>query len=107
MICGVGVKDVLPLVIRDGGVETALGIDRGDRHDADRVGDRHVVLAVGRRHVHDAGAVLGGHEVARQHLKCVGRVHEIRKRRQVPGAQQVGAAIGAEHLGLLRPSSRA
>ena len=48
------------------------------------VGGRLVVLAVGRRHVHDAGAVLGGHEVAGQHPKSVGRVHEIRERRQVP-----------------------
>ena len=103
----VGVKNVLPLVIRDGRVEAALGVDRSDRHDADRVGGRHVVLAVGRRHVHRSGAVLGGDEVGGQHLKSVGRVHEIRERRQVPGAQQIGTADRrAEHLGLFTQLAR-
>ncbi len=101
---GIGVKDMLPLVIRDGGVEAALGVDRGDRHDAHLVGGGHVVLAVRRRHVHDPGAVLGGHEVAGQHLKSVGPprfwVHEIRERRQIARAQQVRAAIAAKYLRL-------
>ena len=96
----VGVKDVLPLVIRDGGVEAALGIDRRDRHDADLVGGRHVVFAVGRRHVHDPGAVLGGHELPRQHLKSLGAVHEIREGRQVARAEQVGPTVGTQYLGL-------
>ena len=47
-----------------------------------------------------AGAVLGRNEVGGQHLKTVGRVHEIRERRQVPRAEQVRTAIGGEDLGL-------
>ena len=68
----VGVEDMLTGVLRDGGVEAALGVDRGDRDDVGRLGGDHVVLAVGRRHVHDAGAVLGGDEITGQHLKSVG-----------------------------------
>ncbi len=97
----VGVEDVLALVVRHRGVEAALGVDRRDRHDADGVGGRLVVLAVGRRHVHDAGAVLGGDEVAAQHLKSVGGVREVRERRQVAQAEQLLAGAGGQDLRVL------
>ena len=46
--------------------------------------------------MHDAGAVLGGDEVAGQHLEAVGGLGEERKRRQVPQAQQLLPGVAAE-----------
>ena len=97
----VRVEDVLPLVIGNGGVEAALGVDRRHRHDAHRVGGGLVILAVGRRHVDDPGAVLGGDEVAAQHLEGVGRVEEIREGRQVAQPQQLLAGQRGQDLRLL------
>ncbi len=103
----VGVEHVLALVVRDRGVEAALGVHRRDGHDADGVGGRLVVLAVGRRHVHDPGAVLGGDEVAAQHLKRVGGVQEVRERRQIAQAEQLVTAQTWPGSPGSSPSSRA
>ena len=97
----VGVEDVQALVIGDGGVESAFGINGRHRHDAGFVGGLLVVLAVGRRQVHDSGAVVSGHEVGAEHLKSVGRVHEVREWRPIPDADQIAAAVGAQHFGFI------
>ena len=51
--------------------------------------------------MHDPGAVLGGDEVTAQHHKSVGRVGEIRERRQIPHSEQLLTGVAADDLRLL------
>ena len=97
----VGVEHVLPGVVGHGGVEPALGVDGRDGGDTGGLRGGHVVFAVGRGQMHQAGAVLGADEVGGQHLKRVGRVHEVRERRHVVGADQLGPGECGEHRRLL------
>ena len=94
-------EDLLALVVRHGRVESALGVDRGDRNDADSVGGGLVVLTVGRSHVDDAGAVLGRDEITPQHLKSVVGFGEIGKRRQIAQPDQLLAGVTADDLRIL------
>ena len=66
------------------------------------VGEPEVVLAEGRARVHDAGAVLDRHEVARQHaVAALAVVREVREGRLVAQAEQGRAGHGLLDLGLL------
>ena len=86
----VGIEHVLADPVADLGGVLAVLVHRAHRGDADRVAGDLVVLAEARRHVHDAGAVLGRHEVAGQHLKRVRGVGEVVEQRLVPATDQVG-----------------
>ena len=58
-----------------------------------------VVLAEAGRHVDDAGAVLGRHEVAGEHLERVRRVGEEVEQRPVAATDELGALDRADPLG--------
>ena len=51
--------------------------------------------------MHQAGAVLGADVVGGQHPKGVGRIHEVRERRQIAHTEQLGARVGGQHLGFV------
>ena len=63
---GVGVLDLAPGVGADALVVGAVGVHRVDDVQAVLLAKAEVVLAEGDRGVHEAGAVVGGHEVAEQ-----------------------------------------
>ena len=105
----IGVLDVAPLVLTDALVVGAVGPDRVDDVEALLGAEAEVVLAERDRGVHDAGAVLGGHEVAGQDgvalLAVVGRGDEA-ERRLVAGADHLRSGepvrdhgVLAEHAG--------
>ena len=98
---GVGVENLLALVIGDSRVEAALGVHGSDRGDADGVGGGLVVLAVGRCHVHDPGAVLGRDELPAQYLECIGGIGEVGEWRQVAQSDQLLTGVAPDHRGVL------
>jgi hypothetical protein len=69
---GVGVLHEPVVERRDVGVEVGGGVDRVQEGKAFVLTDLTVDLAEGRREVHDAGAVVDGHEVGRDHAPGVG-----------------------------------
>jgi hypothetical protein len=69
---GVGVEDVHAGPRGDLGREATVLVHRAHGRDADGVAGDLVVLSRSRGHVHDAGAVLGRHEVAGQTWNALG-----------------------------------
>ena len=63
----VGVEDLHARVRRDDREEAGPVVDSEDRRDSGGLAGDLVLLAVGGGHVHDAGAVLGGDVVGRDH----------------------------------------
>ena len=98
---GVGLEDVLADEVADRLGELAAGVDRDDDLDARGVGDDLVLLAEGGRDVDDAGAVLGGDVVRRQHDVGVRVAGEVVEGRGVAAAEQVGAGEALDDLGVL------
>ncbi len=73
---------VFPCEVAHFRLEAPLQVDQGEGADAVLLGNAHVVRAKTWRGVYHAGAVLGGHEVAGDHLEgiAVGRLcvgHEL------------------------------
>ena len=80
---GVGVLDVAPGVRADALVVGAVGAHRVDDVQAVLLAEAEVVLAEGDRGVDEAGAVVGGDEVAEQH--ACGRARRTRRPRKANG----------------------
>ena len=76
----VRLEDVQARPVADHRQVLALLVDREHDRDAGRLAGRGVGLAVGGRHVHHAGAVLGGHLVARDDPPGVCRCRTCRRR---------------------------
>ena len=93
----VRVEHLHPRVRRHRGVELAAGVDRHDGLDARRVRDDLVLLTEGRRDVHQPGAVVGGDVVGGEHAVGVLPAREEVERREVGGAEQLGAGQPAQH----------
>ena len=98
----VGVEDLQALVVGDRVGEAAVGTHWHHRLDAGRVQGGLVFLTEAGRHVHDARAVLGGHEVRAQHLVSVGIADVVGERRRIGAPHQIAAGEPLDHVRLVR-----
>ena len=106
---GIGVLDPAAGVGADALVVGPVELHRVDHVEALLGAEAEVVLAERDRGVDDAGAVVGGHEVAGQHgvaLLAVLRGRDERERRLVRGAQHLGAAEAVGHPRVLAEHAR-
>ena len=71
-----------------------FGLDRVLQRHAEPLAEREVVLAEGERGVHDPGAVVGGHEVGREHgVAALAEVGHVGERRLVGAAHDLAGGL--------------
>ncbi len=97
---GVGFEHLESGVGRHLAREAGLVVDGTDEGDARLLAGEVVLLAEAGGHVDHTGALVGGHEVARQHPEGVGVVGEEIEQGTVGATDEVGPGDGAEGSGL-------